>query len=100
MYDVGLCCHDKTTCIAARWPSLKTENIQTIYKYTEYVLPALRVCQDYYIEWSGCNSLGINENLYFMLLYMYTVLNKPAVQIPKIDLLELSVLLDCLSKED
>ena len=64
------------------------------------VMPALRVCQDYYIEWAGRNSLGINENLYFMLLYMYTVLYKTAVQIPKIDLLELSVLLDCSSKED
>ena len=118
MYDVGLCCHDKTTCIAARWPSLKTENIQTIYKYTEYEIKDLSGCSRrtpfvkgspasteslprlLYIEWSVRNSLGINENLYFMLLYMYTVLYKTAVQIPKIDLLELSVLLDCSSKED
>ena len=69
-------------------------------RWSKAVLPALRVWQDYYIEWTGRNSLGINENLYFMLLYMYTVLYKTAVQIPKIDLLELSVLLDCSSKED
>ena len=65
-------------------------------RWSKAVLPALRVCQDYYIEWSGRNSLGINDNLYFM----YTVLYKTAVQIPKINLLELSVLLDCSSKED